>query len=177
MVGRTRTPGGRGDDEPALGPTRVRDLLAIAAVTGVLLWVVARYYYGGFPSLPWPASLILYLLAGLEVMIAFLVRSRVANRKVGPGEGQLHPINVARSAALAKASAVLGAIALGGWSGLLVFLLSRRYLDVAVADLPAAVVGAVGGLLLAAAALWLEYCCRAPDDPDPEITDTSPNPA
>ncbi len=165
------------DDEHKLGPTRVRDLLAIAVVAGLLLWIVARYHYGLFPSLPWPAGLTLYVLAALEVLIAFMVRSRVANGKVGPAEGQLHPINVARSVALAKASSILGAIALGGWAGLLVFLLPRRELDVAVADLPAAVVGAVGGLLLVGAALWLEYCCRAPDDPDSETPDTSPNPA
>ncbi|MFT3716113.1 MAG: DUF3180 domain-containing protein [Gordonia sp. (in: high G+C Gram-positive bacteria)] len=160
--------------EKRLGPTTVRDLIAIAVVAGLGGWILIRYNYGSFPSLPWPAGLTFYVLAALEVVIAFLVRSKVSDGKVGPGPGQLHPINVARSLALAKASSILGAIALGGWLGMLVFLLSRRYLEAATADLPGAIVGAVGGLLLAAAALWLEYCCRAPDDPDPDQSDASP---
>ena len=161
-----------GPDKNGLGPTKVRDLLLIAAFAGAVLWILIRYNYGDFPSLPWPAGLILYVLAVLEVVIAFLVRSRVGDGRIGPGPGQLHPINVARSVALAKASAILGAIALGGWAGMLVFLLNHRHLDAAVADIPAAIVGGIGGLLLVGAALWLEYCCRAPDDPDPEQTDT-----
>ncbi|GAA3955011.1 DUF3180 domain-containing protein [Gordonia caeni] len=171
-----RPPSPSGDDDHKLGPTRVRDMAAVALVAGVLLWVLARYYYGMFPSLPWPASLTLYLLAALEVLIGFLVRARVTGGHVGPAHGQLHPINVARSLALAKASAILGAIAFGGWIGLLIFLVSRRHVDVAAADMPAAVVGVIGGLLLVAAALWLEYCCRAPDDPTGDSPDTTPHP-
>ncbi|MFC0314689.1 DUF3180 domain-containing protein [Gordonia phosphorivorans] len=174
--GPTPRPSSSGDDENKLGPTRLRDLLAIAVVTGLLLWVVARYYYGLLPSLPWLAGSTLYLLAALEVVIGFLVRARVASGKVGPGKGQVHPINVARSVALAKASSILGAIALGGWVGLLIFLLTRLHIDVAVADVPATIVGAVGGLVLAAAALWLEHCCRAPDDPTPDAAEAPPHP-
>lgn len=173
---RRRRPTEPGDDEHRLGPTRLRDLAAVAVVAGLALWILARYHYGLFPSLPWPAGLTLYLLAALEVVVAFLVRARVADGKLGPGRGQLHPINVARSMALAKASALLGAIAVGGWAGLLVYLLDHRELDVARGDLPAAVVGAIGGLLLVAAALWLEYCCRAPDDPAPDGADSSLDP-
>ncbi len=163
------------EDEHKLGPTRVRDLLAVAVVTGLLLWVLARYHYSVFPPLPWAAGAMLYILAALEVVVAVLVRRRVAGGRVGPAPGQLHPINVARSAALAKASALLGAIATGGWAGLLVFLLQHRDLDVAVADRPAALVGLLGGVLLVAAALWLEYCCRAPDDPERDVADPAPH--
>lgn len=158
------------DDEHRLGPTRLRDMLAVAVVAGALMFVLARYHYGKFPTLPWIAGVMLYVLAVLLVVIAFLVRARVSAGKVGPGPGQLHPINVARSVALAKASALLGAIAAGGWAGLLIFLLGNRRLDVAVSDTPAAVIGAIGGILLVAAALWLEHCCRAPDDPEADAT-------
>ncbi|MFZ2509700.1 MAG: DUF3180 domain-containing protein [Gordonia sp. (in: high G+C Gram-positive bacteria)] len=170
----TTTPG---DDEHKLAPTRIRDLLAVAVVAGALLYVTARYYYGSFPSLPWLAGLMLYIVAVLLVVVAFLVRARVAAGNVGPAPGQLHPINVARAFALARASALLGAIAVGGWLGLLVFLLGRRYLDVAVADTPATIVGAIGGVFLVAAALWLEHCCRTPDDPTPEPSVPSADPA
>lgn len=165
------------DGAHKMGPTRIRDLVAVAAVSGLALWIIAHYHYGLFPSLPWPAGLTLYLLAAIEVVVAFIVRSKVAGGKVGPTEQHLHPINIARSVALAKASALLGAIALGGWTGLFIYLRSRSELDVAVADQPAAIVGAVGGLVLVAAALWLEYCCRAPDDPAADTADASANPA
>ncbi|MFT4085608.1 MAG: DUF3180 domain-containing protein [Gordonia sp. (in: high G+C Gram-positive bacteria)] len=160
--------------EHRLGPTRLRDLLGVAVVTGLIAWIVIRYNYGAFPSLRWQAGIILYVLAALEVLIGFLVRARVAARKVGVASGQLHPINVARSVALAKASALLGAIAAGGWTGILIYLVGQRHVDVAVADRPAAIVGLVGGAVLAGAALWLEHCCRAPDEPPPDAADTAP---
>ncbi|MFM9378746.1 DUF3180 domain-containing protein [Gordonia sp. VNK21] len=177
MTTPTRSPQPGDDDDHKLGPTRVRDLLAVAVVAGLVFWILVRYNYGAFPSLPWPAGVTLYVLALIEVVIGVLVRRRVAEKKIGVGAGRLHPITVARTVALAKASAILGALALGGWTGILVFLLSRRELDAAVADRPAAVVGLVGGLLLAAAALWLEHCCRAPDEPPPETGDTTAEPA
>ena len=148
-----------------MGPTKIRDLLLIAAVAGIAMWILIRYNYGDFPPLPWPAGLLLYVLAVIEVIIGFIVRSRVANREVGASRGQLHPINAARLLALAKASSILGAIAAGGWAGVLIFLFTNGILDAARADRPAGIVGLVGGIVLAGAAVWLERCCRAPDDP------------
>lgn len=113
-----------------------------------------------------------------RAVIGFIVRKRVTDREIGPANGQLHPINAARLLALAKASAILGAVAVGGWSGILVFLMQNGILDVARADRPGAVVGLVGGVVLVVAALWLEHCCRAPDDPTPDATaDNAPTPA
>ncbi|GEE00002.1 hypothetical protein nbrc107696_04480 [Gordonia spumicola] len=164
------------DDENRLGSTRIRDLLVIALVAGVALWIVIRYNYGAFPSLPWPAGVSLYILAVIEFVTGFVVRARVAGRDIGRARGQLHPIAVARVMVLAKASAILGAVAAGGWVGVLVFLLNNGLLDAARADRPAAVVGAVGGVVLAVAAVWLEHCCRAPDDPesDTDASDAAP---
>lgn len=166
------------DEEPGLGPTRVRDLLGVAVVVGLIAWILVRYNYGSLPPMPLLAGIVLYILAALEVVIALIVRSRVASRDVGPARGQLHPITAARVLALAKASALLGAIAIGVWSGLLVYLLTQRDLAAADHDRPGAIIGLVGGLLLIGAALWLEYCCRAPDDPtDDAIGNGSPGPA
>ncbi len=168
---------GTGDDEERMTLTRVRDLLLIAVVAGLALWILIRYNYGAFPSLPWPAGVSLYVLAVFEFITGFIVRARVAGRDIGRARGQLHPIAVARVMVLAKASAILGAIAAGGWTGVLVFLLDNGLLDAARADRPAAIVGAIGGVLLAAAAVWLEHCCRAPDDPDSESDASDPAPA
>ena len=164
------------DDEDRLGLTRIRDLLLIAVVAGGAMWILIRYNYGQFPSLPWLAGVSLYLLAAIEVVLGFIVKARVAGRDIGRARGQLHPIAAARVLVLGKASAILGAIAAGGWSGVLVFLMTNGILDAARADRPAAIIGAIGGVALVAAALWLEYCCRAPDDPTPdgESTDAAP---
>ena len=160
------------DDEPKMGPTRVRDLVIIAAVVAVASWILVRYNYSELPPLPLLAGIVLYVLAVLEVVIAFVVRSRVASRDIGSARGQLHPLTAARVLALAKASAILAAIAIGVWVGLLVYLLNQHDLAAADHDKPGAIIGLAGGVFLAVAALWLEYCCRAPDDP---TADQSPS--
>ncbi len=154
----------------AMGPTRVRDLTILAAVIAVIVFLVVRISYGSMPPLPLLAGIVLYVLAALEVVIAFVVRSRVAGRQIGAHRGQLHPLTAARVLALAKASAILGAIATGVWAGTLVYLLTRQG-DLAAAehDRPGTIIGLIGGVLLAAAALWLEYCCRTPDDPSDDL--------
>lgn len=154
------------EEDERLGVTKFRDLVVVAVIAAVALWILIRYNYGEFPSLPWPAGVFLYLLAAIEFVTGFIVRARVSGRDIGRARGQLHPIAVARVMVLGKASAILGAIATGGWVGILVFLMTNGLLDAARADRPAAIVGVIGGVLLVAAALWLEHCCRAPDDPD-----------
>ncbi|NDZ93444.1 DUF3180 domain-containing protein [Streptomyces sp. SID6673] len=165
------------DEEPGLGPTRLRDLTVVAVIVAVTAFVLVRYNYGSLPPMPLLAGIVLYVLAALEVLIAFIVRARVASRDVGRARGQLHPITAARVLALAKASAILGAIAVGVWTGLLVFLATRHDLAAADHDLPGAIVGVVGGVVLVVAALWLEYCCRAPDDPTDDPVGGHPGPA
>jgi hypothetical protein len=54
---------------------------------------------------------------------------------------------------------------LGAWVGVGAYLLPRRSeLSAAADDLPSAIVGAVCAVALIGAALWLEYCCRTPED-------------
>ncbi|GAB2661696.1 DUF3180 domain-containing protein [Gordonia jinhuaensis] len=158
---RDRAPG---DKEPGTGPTRVRDLLVIAVVAGVLAWILVRFNYGSMPPLPLFAGVVLYILAALEVVIGFFVRKRVSSREISAVSGHVHPLTVARLVALAKASSILGAIGTGVFAGMSVYLF-RADLAAADDDKTPALIGLVGGVLLVAAALWLEYCCRAPDDP------------
>ncbi|SIR66193.1 DUF3180 domain-containing protein [Williamsia sterculiae] len=156
---------GGDDEESGLGPTRVRDLLGIAAVVTLIAWLLVRVNYGALPSLPLLAGIVLYVLAALELLVAFVVRARVSDRQIGAAPGQLHPLTAARVLALAKASALLAAIALGVWLGILIYLLTQTGVAAAAHDRPAAIVGLIGSVVLGAAALWLEYCCRTPDDP------------
>jgi hypothetical protein len=67
---------------------------------------------------------------------------------------------------IAKASAWVGALVLGWWVGVLVYLLPRRgTLRVAAEDTAGTVVAAVSALALLVAALWLQHCCKSPQEP------------
>ena len=73
-----------------------------------------------------------------------------------------------RALRVAKASALAGAALLGLWFGFACYVVPDAAKVVAVgADAVTAVVGLVCALVLIAGALWLEYCCRAPDDGPP----------
>ncbi|MGV9669504.1 MULTISPECIES: DUF3180 domain-containing protein [unclassified Gordonia (in: high G+C Gram-positive bacteria)] len=174
----TPTPPPGDDEKERMGPTKPFDLVVVALIVGVTAWILVRYNYSSVPPLPVLTGIVLYILAVIEVVVGFIVRARVEGRDVGRARGQLHPLTAARVLALAKASAILGAIATGLWAGVLVFLLTQHDIAAAEHDRPAAVVGLIGGVLLTVAALWLEYCCRAPDDPeDSSINGSSPGPA
>jgi len=80
--------------------------------------------------------------------------------------GRLHPLAVARAVMIAKASAWVGALALGWWLGVSAFFLPKRtVLRVAAEGSAGAVVAAASALALVVAALWLEHCCTSPDEP------------
>lgn len=141
--------------------TRARDLVAIGIVTGVVGYLLVLQFYGDMPRLPTLAGVTLLALAAVEAGLAVAVRNRVRRRT-----GVLHAVSIARAVALAKASSILGAIMLGAWLSLFGYLFPRRDKLAAGDDLPSAVVGLVCSAVLIAAALWLEWCCRVPDDQD-----------
>ncbi|HVE99679.1 MAG TPA: DUF3180 domain-containing protein [Mycobacteriales bacterium] len=143
-------------------PTRWRDLLGIAALTGLVSWLLVRRFYGDIPPLPYSAAVTTFLLAAAELYLAPAIRARLAGR---PRTKPIMPIAVARTAALAKASSVLGALSVGCWTGALGYLLSRLDLRHARADAVVAGVSAAVGVLLVVAALRLERACRVPPPP------------
>ena len=156
-----------------MGPTRKRDLTAatvLAAAAGYLLVVLT---YRWFPPITTWTGVSLLAVAIAEAGWAFYVRSKITDGEIGDAPGWLHPLAVARSVLIAKASAWVGALVLGWWVGMLVYLLPRRStLRVAGEDTAGAVVAAVCALALVVAALWLQHCCRSPDEP-PENTDAA----
>ena len=156
-----------------LGPTRVRDLVLLGAAVAVLTWVFTAYNFRDFPVIAWYTGAILLVLAATEAIAAAMVKRRVAENEVGQAREQLHPVAVARLVALAKASAILGAVAVGAWGAVSVYLFTLD--DVTKADLskPGTIIGTLGGVALVVAALWLEQCCKTPDDPteDGQVAD------
>ena len=149
--------------------TRARDLVALAAFAAVVTWLLVRSFYGSLPPITVFAAASLFPVAVIESVLAFVIRARVEEDRIGVGPRQLHPITAARAVALAKASALVGSASSGVWLGVLLFLLPQRAeVTAAAADTTGAVVGVVAGIALTAAAMWLEHCCRTPDEPPDE---------
>ncbi|MEN4396195.1 DUF3180 domain-containing protein [Mycolicibacterium senegalense] len=157
-----------------MGPTRKRDLAGAVVVVAIVGYVLIGVLYRWFPPLTVWTGLSLLAVALAEAGWAFYVRAKINDGQIGVGTGRLHPLTVARSVVIAKASAWVGAIVAGWWIGVLVYLLPRRgELRVAGEDTPGAAVAAVSALALAAAAVWLQHCCKSPEEP-PDNGDTAP---
>lgn len=156
-----------------LKPTRILDLVANVLIAAIVAWIATRAAYDSFPPISIFAGASLYPVAAIEAVLAFVIRARVNDHQIGDGRHQLHPITAARAVALAKASAQVGSIAAGIWLGFLCWVFPQRgTLRAAAADSPGAIVGMLAGVALVAAALWLEYCCRAPEDPTDDAATT-----
>ena len=154
-----------------MGPTRMRDLAAATVAAAIIAYVMISLTYRWFPPITVWTGLSLLTVAAIEAGWAFYVRSKIGEGKIGDGPGWLHPLAVARAVMISKASAWVGALALGWWVGALVYLLPKRVvLRVAGEDAAGAVVAAVSALALVVAALWLQHCCKSPDEP-PEDAD------
>ncbi|GAA4535649.1 DUF3180 domain-containing protein [Pseudonocardia xishanensis] len=144
--------------------TRPRDLLLAFVVAGVVGNLLVLLTYGTLPSFPAPAGATLGVLGLAEAAAGWVLKGRVDRR---PGSKPVEPLVAARAVLVAKASALGGALVAGLWAGLLLYVAPRAgSVTAAASDTVAAVVGLVCALVLVAGALWLEHCCRAPDDPE-----------
>jgi len=143
-------------------PTRPWSLLVIAAVGAVAAWIVVRLTFPSLPPLPWTAVPALALLAVGEFGFGRSLAPRLEGR---PGARPIHPTAVPRVAALAKASSAAAA-AFGGLAvGFAIYTLPSLAKPVPRHDALAATCTAVAAIGLAAAALYLERCCRAKEPP------------
>jgi hypothetical protein len=143
-------------------PTRPRALLAVALVVAVLSNLVIRLSYGSLPAFPLLAGATFGLLGLAEALAGNALRARIRRR---PGTQPVQPLVAARAVLVAKASALAGAIMVGVWAGLLAHVLPRAGdVSAAAGDSLAGGVGFVCALGLVGGALWLEHCCRTPDD-------------
>ncbi|WP_018603614.1 DUF3180 domain-containing protein [Mycobacterium sp. 155] len=157
-----------------MGPTRKRDLAGTTVAVAVVGYLLLSGLYRWFPPITVWTGLSLLIVAIAEAAWAFYVRAKINAGQIGVGAGRLHPLSVARAVVIAKASAWVGAIVAGWWLGVLVYLLPRRSeLQVAAEDTKGVVVAVVSALALVAAALWLQHCCKAPEEP-PDSGDTAP---
>ncbi|MDD4866130.1 MAG: DUF3180 domain-containing protein [Mycobacterium sp.] len=149
-----------------MGPTRKRDLTAAVVGAAVLGYLLVKALYRWFPPITVWTGLSLFAVAVAEALWARYVRAKISDGEIGTRPGWLHPLAVARTLMVAKASAWVGAVMLGWWLGLFGYFLPRRsWLRAAAEDTTGTVVAAVSALALLLAALWLQHCCKSPHDP------------
>jgi hypothetical protein len=149
-----------------MGPTRKRDLTVAVAGVAAVSYLLVELLYSWFPPITVWTGLSLLAVAIVEAAWGRYVRSKIDDGQIGSGSGRLHPLAVARSVLVAKASAWVGALVLGFWVGVLGYLLPRRStLHIAGEDTSGAVVAAASALALLIAALWLQHCCKSPQSP------------
>ncbi|WP_199254330.1 DUF3180 domain-containing protein [Mycolicibacterium mengxianglii] len=148
-----------------MGPTRKRDLAAAAIAAAVVGYVLVLMTYRYFPPLTVWTGMSLAAVGIAEAGWGRHIRAKISEGEIGVGGGRLHPLAVARSVVIAKASAWMGAVVLGWWIAVLAYLIPRRAtVRVAGEDTAGAVVAALCALALVAAALWLQHCCKSPED-------------
>ncbi len=99
-----------------MGPTRKRDLTAAVLGTGVVGYLLVVLFYRWFPPITAWTGLSLLAVGVAEAIWGRHVRTKIGDGEIGDAPGWLHPLSVARSLVIAKASAWVGALALGGGS-------------------------------------------------------------
>jgi Protein of unknown function (DUF3180) len=148
-------------------PTRWSWLVLAAVVAGVVAYLITRSSYDDLPKPSIYGLLSLALLSIAELYVASLTRARLAGRS---GTRPINPLVVARFVALAKASSLVGALAVGGYAGFLGWV-ARIGSATAHRDTETSAVGVGFALLLVGAALFLESVCRVPDGEDDDGDD------
>src|ERR1700748_3941350 len=98
-----------------MGPTRKRDLTAAVVGAALLVYLLCTALSRGFPRITVWTGISLLAVAIAEALWARYVRAKINDGEIGPGPGWLHPLAVARSLMVAKASAWVGALTLGWW--------------------------------------------------------------
>jgi hypothetical protein len=154
-------------------PTRARWLVTLAVASALVVWLLLRNVYADLAPLPWTPVPTLLLLALVEAWAGRGLRARLAGRDRAGQDGNraarirpLPPMAIARTAALAKASAHAAAVIAGLAAGFVIYLAGSLDKTIPRGDVFAAGGTFVGAIALVAGALYLERSCRVPKDPD-----------
>lgn len=154
-------------------PTRARTLLLIIVLAAAVTWAVLDAVYASLPPLTWTGVPALLIAAGAEAWLGRDLRARIQGKR---GTRPAPPLFVARIVALAKASSQTAALLAGICAGFMIYLSGMTGAATPRADLIDASLSFGACLVLLAAALFLEYCCRVPGDPDEDRDNVPPPP-
>ena len=144
-------------------PTRISTLVIIAVVCAAAGWLLLRAVYTKLPPLPWTGVPALLIAAAAEAWMGRDIKARIAGR---PGSKPVQPLFASRMVALARASSVAAAIIAGLAAGFAFYLAGSLNASTPRQDALTAVITFVAAIVLACAALYLEYCCRVPGNPE-----------
>ncbi|WP_061291196.1 DUF3180 domain-containing protein [Herbidospora cretacea] len=144
-------------------PSNPGVLVGVVVVFAVVTWGFLQGAYSSLPQVPWTAIPTFLLLAIGEAYTGWLTRARI-NRKEGTTPPE--PLVVARLAALAKATALAASGLAGVFAGFFIHTLGMFDIPGPRQDALVAAGSLVSAVLLICAALFLEYCCRVPEDPN-----------
>ena len=154
-------------------PTRTRTLALIAVLAAAVTWAVLTAVYSRLPPLTWTLVPALLIAAAAEAWTGRDLRARIAGR---PGKRPAPPLFVARVVALAKASSQTAALLAGISAGFMIYLSGLASAPTPRSDLVNASLSFGACLVLMAAALFLEYCCRVPRGPGADDDEVPPPP-
>ena len=154
-------------------PTRTRTLLLIGAIALAVTWALLTVVYSSLPPLTWTLVPALLIGAALEAWTGRDLRARIQGRA---GARPVPLLFVARMVALAKASSQAAALLAGVSAGFVAYLSGMTDAPTPRADLVDASLSFGASIVLLAAALFLEYCCRVPHDPRDDRDEEPPPP-
>ncbi|MFV8381648.1 DUF3180 domain-containing protein [Corynebacterium hindlerae] len=139
--------------------------VVVACATAILTWG----FYGSLPATAASASVTLWLLTLVCLVLAWRIRERKDAGKIGMDRSQLSPLLAAQFLVIAKASAWTGALVGGAYLGIAMYVLPRAADLVAAAeDVPGVIASTLGGIALSAAGVYLERNCETPPPTDGE---------
>jgi len=146
-------------------------LLALVLASALAVWALLEGLYSQLPPLPWTAVPTLLLLALGEIVAGVHLRNKIHHKAAAEEARPIDPLSVANMAALGKASAHAAAALAGVFLGFVLHVLPDIDLPTPRHDFIVSVATTVSALILTGAALFLEYCCRVPKDPEAERND------
>lgn len=163
-------------------PTRTRTLLLIIVLAAAVTWALLQVLYASLPPLTWTGVPALLIAALAEAWFGYDLRGRIQGGR-GRGRGgqgrarPAPPLFVARVVALAKASSQTAALLAGICAGFMIYLADKTNASTPRADLVDVSLSFGACLVLLAAALFLEYCCRVPKDSNGADDNVPPPPS
>jgi hypothetical protein len=140
-------------------PTRLSTLAVVALGFAAITWLIVRSVYQSLPPVSWTGIPALLIVASVEAGAGWDLQRRIAGRR---GVKPADPLLVSRMLVLAKASSLAAALSAGVTLGFIGYLSSQLSAVQPRHDMVTAAITCAAALVLAAAALYLEYCCRVP---------------
>ena len=154
-------------------PTRPRTLVLIGVIALAVTWALLTVVYASLPPLTWTLVPALLIGAALEAWTGRDLRARIQRRA---GARPVPLLFVARMVALAKASSQAAALLAGVSAGFVIYLSGMTDAPTPRNDLVDASLSFGASVILLVAALFLEYCCRVPNDHRGERDEEPPPP-